>query len=253
MELLPFSPRLPPSLQGLGLLASIPLEEILARADPDDSNRDGISGRAGVGRFGWKADVGSLEEQVALALSLDMGISSELEPNPMGDCTSQQAECLILPNGASRQDDYMEIGRPAFSSLLNFVSNIPVTPGENTRQNANIAGQLIFQQIGCLACHQTAYSEGNINPYSDLLLHDMGESLADTLDPDMMREWRTPPLWGLGAYSLQAEQFYLHDGRARSLTEAILWHAGEAESSKRAFVALTQTQREDLISFLQGL
>ena len=251
--LLPFSPRLATSLAGVGLLESIPLAALLARADPDDSNNDGISGRAGKGRFGWKADVGSLEEQLALALSLDIGISSELKPNPMGDCTRLQEECLMLPNGASVQDANLEIGRTAFMSLLHFVRNIPVMTDVNAEQNRHAAGQQLFQEIGCQDCHQTGYLNGQINPYSDLLLHDMGDRLADTLEDSMSREWRTAPLWGLAAYSLSDEQYYLHDGRARSLIEAILWHGGEAESTKQAFAALSSRDREDLISFLQGI
>ncbi|MBN4075018.1 MAG: thiol oxidoreductase [SAR86 cluster bacterium] len=251
-EPFPFSPRLAPSLAGVGVLETIPLTEILAKADPQDGNGDGISGRAGLGRFGWKADVINLEQQTGLALSVDLGISSELFPNPEGDCTALQGDCLSRSNGASGQDQNLEMGQAAFSSLLSFLRNIPL-PAINDSNRSSNSGKAVFENIGCMSCHQTGYVQGSINPYSDLLLHDMGNALADTLDDELSKEWRTPPLWGLSAYQQAAEQYYLHDGRARSLLEAILWHGGEAESAKQAFAALSKTDREDLISFLQGI
>jgi len=124
-EIIEFSPRFAPALFGVGLLETIPLTELLAKEDPEDLNDDGISGKAGSGRYGWKADVINLEEQTGQALSLDLGISSELFPNPFGDCTQLQHYCLSRPNGASRQDQNLEIGPPAFASLLFFIRNIP--------------------------------------------------------------------------------------------------------------------------------
>lgn len=250
-EIEQFSPRLAPALFGVGLLQAIPLHELLAKEDPDDLDNNGISGRAGTGRFGWKADIINLEEQTGQALSLDLGISSELFPNPFGDCTALQDYCLSRPHGASRQDQNLEIGPPAFASLLSFITNIRL-PIANV-DNINISGKQIFEDIGCQNCHQTGYMQGAINPYSDLLLHNMGDALADTFSDDLSHEWRTPPLWGLSAYQQREEQYYLHDGRAASLLEAILWHGGEAEASKQAFKILASSEREDLINFLQSL
>ncbi len=244
-----FSPRLAPSLAGVGLLEAIPWTEILEREDPEDSDGDGISGRAGTGRFGWKAEVADLAQQTAFALSLDMGISSALFPAPYGDCTVLQNQCLAQANGASGQDHGLEIDQAAFDTLLNFIRNIPA-PAE---QAIDTAGEDIFSGIGCIKCHQGDYMQGSLSPYSDMLLHDMGDALADNLDQENAREWRTPPLWGLSAYQQNTEQYYLHDGRARSLTEAILWHGGEAETAKQAFKALAPAERMDLINFLQSI
>ena len=261
-ELVKQSPRLAPALFGLGLLDAIPLQELLIKADPDDHDNDGISGIVGTGRFGWKADVANLEEQTGLALSIDLGISSELFPSPFGDCTEQQDYCLLTPHGASRQDQNLEIGHTAFASLLNFIRSIPLAAGsedsvENNSAGAG-AGEALFENIGCISCHSNSLSQANSNPYSDLLLHEMGEALADSLNNELSNEWRTPPLWGLSVYiefqrSNEQEQLYLHDGRARSLVEAILWHDGEARGSKQAFKALSTQDREDLINFLQSI
>jgi CxxC motif-containing protein (DUF1111 family) len=246
IEIEEFSPRFAPALFGIGLIADIPLHELIEKEDPEDLNNDGISGRAGPGRFGWKADVINLEQQTGKALSLDIGISSELFPNPFGDCTQLQDYCLSRPNGASRQDRNLEIGPPAFASLL----YIPL-PVVNV-DNMNMPGEVIFENIGCQSCHQTGYMQGAINPYSDLLLHDMGDALADTFNDELSREWRTPPLWGLSSYQQNDEQYYLHDGRATNLLEAILWHGGEAEGPKQAFKSLSTTARQDLINFLRS-
>ena len=259
-EVIQYSPRLAPPLFGLGIIDAIPLQEILAKADPNDRNNDGISGTAGTGRFGWKADVANLEEQIALALSLDLGISSELFPNPFGDCTALQDYCLLTPHGASSEDQNLEIGPSTFASLLNFISNIPLSTVEQA--SVDDQGRVIFENVGCSSCHAASYlnseSATNRNLYSDLLLHDMGDALADTLNNAQSKEWRTPPLWGLSAYieyqlNKGQEQHYLHDGRARSLVEAILWHDGEGSAAKQAFKALSTEDREDLINFLQSI
>ncbi|MAY01948.1 MAG: hypothetical protein CMQ38_03080 [Gammaproteobacteria bacterium] len=248
-EINEFSARLAPSLAGIGVLANIPITDLMRLADPADRNDDGISGRNGLGRFGWKADVTSLAEQVGLALSLDIGISSTLYPDPYADCTSMQDDCLMMPHGASEQHQEMELGIEAFNTLVNFVRQIPPPPVGQIDQ----AGQAVFDELACGACHASGFGSGNINPYTDMLLHDMGPALADNQNNAFSQEWRTPALWGLAAYTQRAEQYYLHDGRARSLSEAILWHGGEAEQSKQAFMALPADRRDDLIRFLQGL
>jgi len=246
---LPFSARVAPSLAGIGIIANIPYFDLLARADPNDRDNDGISGRPGAGRFGWKGELDSLSEQIAQALSLDIGISSTLFPDPYADCTSTQQDCLRMPHGASQEDDDMELGIEAFYALVNFVRQIPAPissvvamPGEET-----------FNRVGCAACHAGAFNNGSVNPYSDLLLHDMGEALADNMSNAQSAEWRTAPLWGLSSQAQDTAQHYLHDGRARNLVEAIVWHGGEAEQAKQAFMALPAAQRDDIIRFLQSL
>lgn len=248
-EGIPFSARIAPSLAGIGQLANIPYFDIISRADPSDRDNDGISGRPGTGRFGWKGEIDSLAEQVALALSLDIGISTTLFPDPYADCTTLQQDCLRMSHGASQEHDDMELSIEAFYSLVNFVRQIPApqTPP------SGMTGETVFNGLGCGTCHSGAFSTGTLNPYSDLLLHDMGEDLADDMANALSQEWRTPPLWGLSTQAQASEQYYLHDGRARTLTEAIVWHGGEAEQAKQAFLALSAADREALINFLQSL
>jgi CxxC motif-containing protein (DUF1111 family) len=248
-ESIPYSPRIAPSLAGIGQLANIPYFDIIGRADPADRNNDGISGRPGAGRFGWKGETDSLAEQVALALSLDIGISSTLFPDPYADCTPLQQDCLRMPHGASQEHDDMELSIEAFYSLVNFVRQIPAPASAS----ADLPGETVFNELGCAACHNGVFGAGTQNAYSDLLLHDMGAGLADAMQNALSQEWRTAPLWGLSAQAQQSEQYYLHDGRARSLIEAIVWHGGEAEQAKQAFLALPAGERESLITFLQSL
>ncbi len=246
---LPFSARVAPSLAGIGIIANIPYFDILTSADPNDRDNDGISGRPGAGRFGWKGELDSLSEQVGQALSLDIGISSTLFPDPYADCTSTQQDCLRMAHGASEEDDDMELGIEAFYALVNFVRQIPAP----ISSAVTLPGEAIFNRIGCAACHAGSFNNGSVNPYSDLLMHDMGEALADNMGNAQSAEWRTAPLWGLSSQAQNPEQHYLHDGRARSLLEAIVWHGGEAEQAKQAFMALPAAQRDDIIGFLQSL
>ncbi|MDG2174796.1 MAG: di-heme oxidoredictase family protein [Gammaproteobacteria bacterium] len=257
------SPRLAPSLHGLALLESIPESVITALADEEDSNADSISGRANLvadengsfalGRFGWKAGQTSLVKQVARALSLDLGLGNPLQPSPYGDCTEAQSQCLATPDGNSAHHDDLEAGETVLSLLLSYISGLPEPSQENADHPTVRRGQKLFNQTGCADCHlpEIAFGGSVLQPYSDLLLHDMGPGLADELREGIAAgsEWRTPPLWGLG----QQNGEYLHDGRADTLETAILWHDGEAAKAKRKYERLTEAQRSDVNTFLDSL
>jgi CxxC motif-containing protein (DUF1111 family) len=265
------SVRVAPALIGLGLLASISESAILANADPEDKNGDGISGRANyvwdlkqqktvVGRFGWKANQPTIEQQTANALQNDIGISSPLLPE--ANCSPKQTACRQIPEGGKP-----EISAEMLEKLVLFASLLAVPAQRNATDAQVLQGQLLFNQAGCISCHIANFRTANnetlpelaqqtIHPYSDLLLHDMGEGLADQR-PDFLangREWRTAPLWGIGLIdTVNGHTRYLHDGRARNLTEAILWHGGEAERAKTAFMQMSKSERAALIQFLQSL
>lgn len=272
------SPRLAPAMIGLGLLELIPAADLLAQEDPDDRNGDGISGRANrvyhpdheqpqLGRFGWKAGQPDLRLQNASALNTDIGISNPDFPHPGGDCTSAQQACLEAPNGNTEAQDGLEASADMMDMLLFYTRHLAVPPRRQADDPYVRAGQQLFRSTGCSQCHTPSHRTGTapdrpalsnrtIWPYTDLLLHDMGEGLADQR-PEFAangREWRTPPLWGLGRHlAISGERALLHDGRARTLTEAVLWHGGEAEAARERFRQLTPQQRKQLISFLESL
>lgn len=277
-----FSPRIAPPIIGLGLLDAIDEKDILNLSDPEDLNRDGISGKANIvwdeinnkpklGRFGWKAGTPTLEQQNNAALSGDIGISSWLFPQHAGECTLNQNECLGQKHGNKRRDkpglNSLEAPKVMTDLLLYYTRNIALAPTRNVENPDRIQGKKLFNQSGCHQCHHPSYttasytpqqslSNQTIWPYSDLLLHDMGKGLADER-PEFLasgQEWRTPPLWGIGlTKTVSGNTFYLHDGRARSLLEAILWHGGEAEVSKQKVISMTNKQRQQLITFLESL
>ena len=258
-----FSARVAPPLLGMGLLESIPETDILANADPDDRNGDGISGKPNavwdiakqqtvLGRFSWKANQPSIRQQSADAFRNDIGITSSLFPEP--PCSAVQTDCLQLPTGGKP-----EIPDDLLATVVFHVANQPVPVRRTTNDVQVIQGQQLFGQAGCAACHIpsfTALANQPHQPYSDLLLHDMGEGLADNR-PEFAasgREWRTAPLWGIGlTEKINGHTRFLHDGRARNLLEAILWHGGEAEPAKQAVVAMPKTEREALLHFLNSL
>ncbi len=272
------SPRLAPAMIGLGLLELIPDADILAREDADDRNGDGISGRANrvyhpdheqrqLGRFGWKAGQADLRLQNASALSTDIGISNPDYPQPAGDCTTAQPSCLNAPNGNTEAQGGHEASAEMMAVLLFYTQHLAVPPRRQPQHPDVQAGEQLFAKAGCSQCHtpsqrtgqapdRPALSNKTIWPYTDLLLHDMGEGLADGR-PEFAasgHEWRTPPLWGLGRHqAVSGERALLHDGRARTLAEAILWHGGEAESAREYFRQLPPQQRKQLISFLESL
>ncbi len=271
------SPRLAPALIGMGLLDAIEETDILSWEDPTDQDQNGISGRANrisiandpqrsIGRFGWKAGSPSLDDQNTKALNTDIGIGSWRYPNPYGDCSSQQTDCLAQAHGNTDLQDNLEASRTMTDLLLHYVQHLAVPARSDTESEDVKAGQALFDQIGCAQCHRPSYTIGHestvsvapyhIWPYSDLLLHDMGEALADGAKEHQAsgREWRTAPLWGLGAIQAVSKQLRLmHDGRARSIPEAILWHGGEARSSRDAFMNLSEPQRNTLLKFLETL
>lgn len=250
------SVRVPPPVIGLGLLEAIPDEEILAMADPGDEDGDGISGRPNmvwnnitstteIGRFGHKASMPTLRQQAATAYIEDMGVSS---PDLLGNEPAPEIDEETL-------------------DLTTFYTQTLAVPLRAETDDPDVPqGESIFFDLGCNLCHASVMETGDhmlpevsnqvIQPFTDLLLHDMGEGLADHR-PDFRangREWRTAPLWAIGlTVTVLGQQNYLHDGRARTLEEAILWHGGEAENAKDGFMNLPGNEREKLIKFLQSL
>ncbi len=267
--------RLAPVIHGMGPLDAIPAAEILARADPDDKDGDGISGRpawldAGkreLGRFGWKAVQPGIEAQNSHAFFADMGLSTPLFPNAYGECTERQKTCLAAPSGASPQFENLEVTSTLVKVLDRFVAEAVLPAGPKPPPPAEMLkeGQEIFQASGCGACHLGGYdiewprgsgTRRHIAPYTDLLLHDLGDGLAEDLPEGAAsgREWRTAPLWGLRwAVDHKGEGAFLHDGRARNLLEAILWHGGEALPARDHVAGLTADERSALISYLSSL
>jgi len=266
-----YSARVAPQMIGLGLLEAISENTILSYADIDDKNRDGISGKPNyvwnsleqkvqLGKFGWKANQPNILQQISGAFSGDMGISTQHFPEQ--NLTSSQKQYNEFANGGDPEIDSDDLKK-----MHLYSSTLAVPARRNVDDKQVLEGEKIFAEIGCNSCHiekiQTGVhpdfpilSNQNIRPYTDLLLHDMGEGLADGR-PDFEatgQEWRTPPLWGIGLFqTVNKHTYYLHDGRARNLTEAILWHGGEAEKSKNEFKQLPQKQRDQLIEFLESL
>jgi CxxC motif-containing protein (DUF1111 family) len=263
---------------GLGLLESIPDNDILALADPDDANGDGISGRPNLvwsirddrvrlGRFGWKAGNATVEQQSAEAFAGDIGISNVLVRHPAGDCTVKETACLEAPNGASAKSPDVEISPDLMALVSFYAANLAVPKRRNADASDVIAGGRLFGEIGCAQCHHASHRTGprpdqphlahqTIWPYTDLLLHDMGEGLADNRPEGVAngREWRTAPLWGIGLTQIvSGHTFFLHDGRARSIEEAILWHGGEAEKARDVYAGLSKQERDALVAFVNSL
>ncbi len=262
---------------GLGLLEAIHEADILARADVDDADGDGISGKPSwvrdhhgqraLGRFGWKASTPSVLEQSAGAFSGDIGISTPLQPDPWGECTATQTACRQAPTGVQPHLGNTEAPDPVLDLVTFYGRNLAVPARRDVENSTVLAGKALFYQAGCAGCHTPKYvtrrdaaQKGHafqlIWPYTDLLLHDMGEGLADgqTVGDATGREWRTPPLWGIGlTETVNGHTYFLHDGRARNLLEAILWHGGEARTARDRVVAMTADERSALLRFLESL
>jgi CxxC motif-containing protein (DUF1111 family) len=271
------SPRVAPPMIGLGLLELIPEEDILARADPRDGDGDGTSGAARrvwsraegremLGRFGWKAGAATVADQAADAFANDMGLSTPLVRSSFGECTAAQAACRAAPAGEDPMEG-VEVPSTAFDLVVFYARNLGVPARVDAGDPHVLRGKQIFSEIGCAACHVPRHVTGTdperpgqsgqtIWPYTDLLLHDMGDGLADNR-PDGTasgREWRTPPLWGLGLTELVSDHTYLlHDGRARNVLEAILWHDGEAQAARDRAARCTAADRSALLAFLASL
>ncbi|PCK08239.1 MAG: thiol oxidoreductase [Alteromonadaceae bacterium] len=283
-----FSARIAPRLVGIGLLDAIPEDVILAGEDLGDMNGDGISGRAQrvidpvtgetrLGRFGWKAATSSVRHQISAALNGDMGVMTSMLPTP--DCGSNQSDC-----GSSG----VELADQDLDNLVKYIALLGVRPQRDYDDGQVVQGKNVFANIGCESCHRDTMQTSEfhpfaelrnqtIHPYTDMLLHDMGPGLADNLGEGIASgaEWRTTPLWGLGvsacvtggvggqrgwdAFGLDGHEFctpehsYLHDGRARSIEEAVLWHGGEGEASKQAYQGLSSSDKQAVLRFLDSL
>ncbi len=272
------SPRVAPPMIGLGLLEAVHPADIVAGADPDDADGDGVSGRPSVGRdagagsprlgrFGWKASTATLREQSARAFSADIGISNPDAPDPWGDCTEAQVACRSMPSGVQRQLGDTEAPAPVLDLVAFYSSNLAVPARREVGDPEVLRGKALFHSAGCASCHTPKFVTRRdaarpehrfqlIWPYTDLLLHDMGEGLADDrpVGNASGREWRTAPLWGIGLTgTVSGHTFFLHDGRARSLLEAVLWHGGEGQASRDAVVAMRPAERRALLRFLNSL
>lgn len=262
------SPRIATPVFGLGLLEAITEQDILANQDINDANGDGISGKANyvwdpylrqtvLGRFGWKANTGTLLVQCTAAYVEDMGITNYVFPNETGHNQS---------NGQDGRDDDPEIPQSIVDQVVLYCKTLAVPGARNINSKSVKEGARLFESLECSKCHIpkqvtgpssiSALAYQTIYPYSDMLLHDMGDDLADDR-PDFLatgREWKTRPLWGIGLTGLvNGHTTFLHDGRAKNLTEAILWHGGEAQKAKEKFKQLSAAKRNALLDFLNSL
>lgn len=260
--------RISPHLVGMGLLDLVEEQTILEYEDINDLNGDGISGRAHwvieegeqrIGRFGWKAINSSLKTQNAGAMHQDMGLTTSV--NPTENCTSNQDNCQNELNGGSP-----EVSDVALKQVIDFMSALGVPNRRVDNKEKFNKGSEIFEKIGCASCHRPTMTTGTSNKfsslsnqtiyaYTDLLLHDMGESLADGVIEKNATgsEWRTPPLWGIGIVESKEGARFLHDGRASTIKEAIELHDGEAKSVRDNFVKLDNENLEKLLIFLRGI
>jgi CxxC motif-containing protein (DUF1111 family) len=272
-----FSPRVAPQMIGLGQLEAIPAADIVALADPDDSDGDGISGRPNIvwskefdvamlGRFGLKAGNPTIRQQTADAFSGDIGISSPLNPIGAGECTAAQVTCQTATHGDGDARVF-EVDNEILDLVSFYSRNLAVPARRNVDDPTVLQGKQVFYETGCIACHTPSFVTHRLTdqpeqsfqliwPYTDMLLHDMGDALADHRPEARAtgHEWRTPPLWGVGlTEQVSGHTYFLHDGRARSLLEAIMWHGGEAQSQRDAVATMTKADRDALITFLESL
>jgi CxxC motif-containing protein (DUF1111 family) len=261
------SARISPQLVGMGLLEAIPETAIQALADPDDADKDGISGRMHIvtdyvtgmpriGRFGWKAGKPDVAHQVAGALNSDIGVMTSIYPSP--DCGSAQGDCG--KTGSELPDENLR-------NLIDYISLLGVRARRDIKDPSALQGEALFKSAGCASCHTPTMTTGRYHPkaelrnqtihaYTDLLLHDMGPGLADNLPEGQASgsEWRTAPLWNIGMTAgVSGGEGYLHDGRARTLNEAILWHGGEAAASAKKFKDMSSGDAAALVKFLKSL
>lgn len=272
------SPRVAPQLAGVGLLEAIAEESILsneaeqARTDGPIKGKvnwvyDPVQGSQVVGRYGWKANVGSLKAQTAGAFRGDIGITSKFAPS--ATCTLSQKDCLKAPNG--NDQDGVEISERILNEVVFYQATLAPAARREVNEPAVMRGEQLFHQAQCAACHTPSYTTSEVSdpeltsqdiagieiwPYTDLLLHDMGEGLADHRSDFQAngRQWKTPPLWGIGLISaVNGHQRLLHDGRADGVEEAILWHGGEAQQSKDTFTQFSAADRQALIQFVNSL
>lgn len=270
------SVRLAPNIFGMGLLNAISEKDLLTQEDIDDLDNDGISGKYNrvpnvinalteIGRFGFKAKQPNLHQQVAAAFRDDIGITNSSFTQE--SCTEIQIACTKASEYGGHSKSNLEIPDNRLDLTVTFNELIGVPPARNLQNKTVKKGREIFYQLNCQQCHTPSYvtdeqypvkalAKQTIWPYTDLALHDMGEGLADGVNEFDAngREWRTAPLWGIGLQKEKTgQQRFLHDGRARTISEAILWHGGEAESAKQAYSALNKQQRDALIRFIKAI
>lgn len=261
-----FSVRNSPAFVGIGLLDAVPEADILAIAAANNgagiSGRvqkvaDPVTGQTRLGRFGWKAATSSLKHQIAAALNVEMGVTTSVLPKL--DCGSGQTDCQTGTELSNTDLDFM----------VRYIATLGVPARRNLDDSQALRGEVVFNESGCNACHKdtlktSAYAPlaevrgQTIHPYTDLLLHDMGPGLADNLGEGEAAgaEWRTAPLWGIGLTADVAgggREAYLHDGRAKTLHDAILWHDGEAANARKAYIARTQSDKDAVVKFLKSL
>lgn len=287
------SPRIAPQVIGLGLIEAIPESEILANAREQAAMPGPIKGQPNrvwdafaqkevIGRFGWKANVGTVAHQSAGAFLGDMGITSSV--NWRETCTSTQKDCLAAPHGggarkardgivpaAQASAAQPEIDDKTLGDVIFYTATLAPPARRAPNDPQVLKGQALFAQAQCAVCHRPGYTTGEppfprfstakvsgqrIWPYTDLLLHDMGPDLADGR-PDFLAsgsQWKTPPLWGIGLFkAVNGHQRLLHDGRANGVLEAILWHGGEARPAKEMVLKMSKAEREALIKFVESL
>ena len=270
-----FSARVAPPMIGLGLLEAISEQDILANARHQAESGgpikgrpnqvwDDAQGRTVLGRFGWKAGQPNLNQQNVHAFSGDMGLTTSLRP--FDDCTVAQTNCLEAPNGNGPGGE-PEVSDNILRLVLFYTRNLGVPARRDVDSAQVLAGKNLFYQAGCQGCHVAQYTTASdaaepelrsqtIRPYTDLLLHDMGPGLADGRSEFKAgaQDWRTPPLWGIGlSETVSGHSQFLHDGRARNLLEAVLWHGGEAEAARQQVLQFDAGQRAALLAFLNSL
>lgn len=283
------SARVAPPMIGLGLLALIDEQQIIGQQDINDANKNGISGRANfvwsvadngveLGRFGWKAGQPTIRQQTAGAFLGDMGLTTDFFTTE--NCMPHQKDCLNAPSGnGDMVGEYnFEVSTKVLNKVTFYASHLSVPQRRNAYAKNVLAGKQVFNDIGCNQCHTERYttqqsaefpvlSGQKIYPYTDMLLHDMGLALTDfdknsqfvkgDIQVEFLaqaNEWRTAPLWGLGlAQTVDPKATFLHDGRARTIMEAVLWHGGEAQLHQQAVLTLNKIDRENLLAFLEDL
>lgn len=258
--------RAAPDLRGRGQLENVADAAILALEDPDDRDGDGVRGRARrvempeggsrIGRFGWKASHPALAGQTSEAFSLDLGLSTPLRMEPWGDCTPAQAACRNAPHGRDGEGE-PEIIAAIVERIDAYLRGLRVPEPAGDADGARRAGARLFASAGCATCHRPALPmrDGEtLALFTDVLLHDMGEGLADTsgMPGVAAEEWRTAPLAGL-SQALDHGVGLLHDGRAADVAAAVGWHGGEASGARARFEALSPKERQQLIDYVSSL
>ena len=268
--------RISPQVYGVGLLEAIEESDILMKADINDLDNDGISGIARmvknelgqsvVGRFGVRASTPNLTVQSGVAFMHDMGLSNGIGKNPFGDCTKEQEKCFKFLTGINVSDN-VEVTNEMLEKVVFYLSSLSPPKRRNVNNKDILKGKEIFYKSNCTSCHTPKYVTSKnakfdflkfqlIWPYTDLLLHDMGDHLADkNLNGEVTnREWKTPPLWGIGlAKTVNPRATFLHDGRANNILEAILLHGGEAENSIEFLLRNYKDELSKLVKFVESL